>query len=141
MKKKAFTLIEIVVVLVIIGILAVMSYPGIFRQIERQKAQWAMRMMNDIRTAIETCGNENEYQLLSKCNTFSKINFTNPSDNNFIFSIDPPPTNPAGANVFGTFTITAAKVNGTVNDKITLTKAGSIITCTGLPNGIYSGIC
>ena len=79
-KKKAFTLIEIILVLIILGVLAAMAFPGIFAQIERHRAQEALNTMNMIRSAIESCGVENNYDF-SKCITWDEINMDDPSKN------------------------------------------------------------
>jgi type II secretory pathway pseudopilin PulG len=54
-KNKAFTLIEITFVAVILGLAAMMMFPSVYGQIEKNKGQEARQTMDVIMTAMETC--------------------------------------------------------------------------------------
>ncbi len=55
MNKKGFTLLEIVVVMIIVGVLAAIALPNLFANVERQRAQEAITTIGVIRNAVETC--------------------------------------------------------------------------------------
>ena len=135
--RNAFTLIEITVVLIILGITAVIGVPSIFAQIERNKAQEAISTINTIRSAIESCGadNSNNFNL---CNTFPTMGMDNPSNStgtnpssNFNYVI-------SGATATGQYIITATRVGISANT-ITVTRGAGSVGCAGA--GAYVGSC
>lgn len=54
-KQKAFTLIEIIVVLIILGLLAAIAVPAYFSWIQRSQAAGALAEMNSMKTQFVTC--------------------------------------------------------------------------------------
>ena len=143
-QNKAFTLMEIILVLVIVGVVLAFTLTGLFKQIERHHAQEALNTMNLIRTTLESCGVENSYDF-SKCGTWDAINFTNPSYNT-----------PAGSNMSASFyynfdvninvahdsyTITATRSGAGLagNTIFILRNNTGAVTCNG--TGDYVGIC
>jgi prepilin-type N-terminal cleavage/methylation domain-containing protein len=54
-RSKGFTLIEIIIVIVIIGVLATLALPKITGQIEASRAAEAMSMLGTIKRAAEQC--------------------------------------------------------------------------------------
>ena len=91
MNKKAFTIIEIVVAMVIMSALAMLTIPPLLDQVRRSKGQEAIHTMYFIRNAMETWGLKNNYQYvieednLFTCGgfdyqcIFNTIEMTNPS--------------------------------------------------------------
>ena len=79
MNKKAFTLVELVVVLIIIGTLAAVSIPLLFQKIHRSHASEALETMGLIRRAMEVCGASNNYDF-TKCLDWDSIKITDPSN-------------------------------------------------------------
>ncbi|MEW5758112.1 MAG: prepilin-type N-terminal cleavage/methylation domain-containing protein [Candidatus Omnitrophota bacterium] len=55
---RAFTLIELVVVIIVLGLLATLAIPRFQKQLERGRAAEAYRMLAEIRTAQEIWKNE-----------------------------------------------------------------------------------
>ena len=55
MRIKAFTLIEIIIVIVILGILAALALPRIMGQIDSSKSAEVMNMFGAIKTATTNC--------------------------------------------------------------------------------------
>lgn len=55
MNKKGFTLIEIIVVIIIIGVLASLALPRLFSTVDSSKAAEALRIAPAIREAAERC--------------------------------------------------------------------------------------
>lgn len=78
MKKQAFTLVEIMVVLVILGVLSAIALPKFSQAMEIRKAAMAMQQMKIIRRAVEVVRTNNRgYDFCdnaTKCNTTDKIN-------------------------------------------------------------------
>ncbi len=55
MINKAFTLLEIIIVIIIIGVLASLALPRLFAMVEYSKAAEALSFMATIRSAVERC--------------------------------------------------------------------------------------
>lgn len=53
--NSGFTLVEIIVVLIIIGILAAIALPSLFTNIQKSKSSQALTEMDWMKTAIESC--------------------------------------------------------------------------------------
>ncbi len=54
-KQKAFTLLEVIIVIIIVGVLASIALPKFFRMVERTRAVEAISMLSSLRAAIERC--------------------------------------------------------------------------------------
>ena len=138
-QNKAFTLFEIIIVLIILGILAGISIPALFSQIQRQRGQEAVNTLSIIRSAMETCGTANNYDFYTYCGTFDNIDISDPSYN--------ASTN-SGAKF--TYSITVYNSDPNYNYLLTATDSNSNyikyyrwldakITCD--TSSIYQGIC
>ena len=81
--KKGFTLIEIIIVIVIIGVLATLAMPKITGQVEGAKAAEAMTMLGAIKRAADQCYDTT--QDMASCDTFSEIGVTSPTSTLFTY--------------------------------------------------------
>ena len=53
--KSGFTLLEIIIVIIIIGVLASLALPKLFAMVEKSKSTEALAAMGSIRSALERC--------------------------------------------------------------------------------------
>lgn len=132
--RKGFSLIEIIVVLVIIGVLIKIALPNLFLQIQRQQAQEAMNTMAMMRSSMEACGIQNGYNFTS-CNDWNVLNMSQPTGGRFTYTWTDAGGTITPAN--GTYYMTA-KV-GSSSDWIEMHRTSTGVTCTA--NGIYTGMC
>ena len=142
--NQAFTLIEIFVVLIILGVIAALAFPGIFAQIERQRGQEALNSMNLIKSAMESCGVQNSYNFrqcidsVTPANTWGIIGMDNPSGANFTYTIPESSVTAGGGGAQGSYVIVATRTSS--GDTITITRASSgISSCVG--TGAFNGFC
>jgi len=77
MKKKAFTLLEIIIVIIIVGVLASLALPRFFRMIESCRSVEAMAMLTQWHHSIERCFAQTlDYTL---CTTFDDLDIEDPT--------------------------------------------------------------
>lgn len=123
--KSGFTLLEILVVIIIVGVLASVAMPQLFRNVERSRATEALESLGASKRAIEACAMQFN-QVYTNCGTYALIGMTDPSYNG---------TTNAGAH-FGyaiavsatTFSITATRNttdNGVATDTVSLSRAAT----------------
>jgi len=134
--KSGFTLLEILVVIIIVGVLASVAMPTLFRNVERARSAEALNTMGVIKRQMDGCAMQFGGTNYTNCGTFDAIGMTDPSGSagsHFVYTIVGP-----GA---GAFTIRAtrnATDNGTNTDTINLALAGGAITRNG--NGAFLGM-
>lgn len=120
--KSGFTLLEILVVIIIVGVLASVAMPQLFRNVERSRATEALDSLGVTRRGIEGCSMQFN-NVFTNCASYAAIGVADPSYN---------ATSNAGAH-FGygmvvaanTFTITATRNtvdNGVATDVVQLTR-------------------
>jgi prepilin-type N-terminal cleavage/methylation domain-containing protein len=124
MKKSSsgYTLLEIMIVLVMIGVLAGVALPKLFGRVEFARAAEAMASLGEIKGAIEACAMSANNDF-SGCVDYAAIDMTDPSYNT---------TTNATAYFSYTFTIAPSSFqivatrntmdNGTPGDTITLAR-------------------
>jgi prepilin-type N-terminal cleavage/methylation domain-containing protein len=138
--KSGFTLLEILVVIIIVGVLASVAMPTLFRNVERSRATEALNTLGVIRRAVTGCSMQFN-GAFTNCGTFAAIGMQDPSSgavpanptSHFNYSI------PAvGA---ANYTITATRValdNGNSGDTINIIQAAGVITRNG--TAAFAGI-
>ena len=97
-RKKGFTLLEIIIVVIIVGVLASLALPRLFSTVEYSRTTEAFAEMGTIRSAMERCALRSGTGTYTGCTAAKMANLDIPD-----------PDNEAGAHFIYTF------VNPTVN--------------------------
>ncbi len=130
--RRGFTLLEIIIVVIIVGILASLALPRFFRTVEFSRANEALSNLSAVRRAMERCYLfKNTYG--TECDSFSELDVEDPgtlTNTHFTYSLGSPTAT--------LFTITATRNTldgGVATDIITINQAG---TKTG--TGAFGGV-
>ncbi len=133
-KIQGFTLLEIIIVIIIVGVLASLALPRFFRTVEYSRSTEALTSLNAIRQSMERCYlQRNAY---TNCNSFANLDLEDPANspnNHFTYSW------PAAGGT--TYTIQATRNTrdgGVATDTVTLANDGAVITRAGTT--AFSGI-
>ena len=138
-KKSGFTLLEIIIVVIIIGVLASLALPRFFRMVEYSRTAEALTAITAIRGAVERC----EYRLgLGACNNWQNIALENPTDApNSHWTYEIAVNSPSS----GAYEITATRndnedTSSAASNDITVTVDPDAGTMTRTGTGPYVGI-
>ena len=118
-KRQGFTLIEIIIVVVILGILAAVALPKLTENIGKATAAEAFQVGGAVGKAYDRCladqsgGVAVTNAMALNCNTFALLNMQTPPDTNFTYALSGP-----GAGVTLVLTATAQAKNGLTGDDI-----------------------
>ncbi len=118
--QSGFTLLEIIIVIIIIGILASIALPKFFKTVEFSRSSEALVNLGSIRRAMDIC-----YQptlTYTPCTDFTTLSIPDPGGAayHWTYAWAVPTTN--------TYTITATRTTldgGTATDTIAITNAGA----------------
>ena len=151
--KSGFTLIEIIVVLIIVGILAAIALPNLFSNIAKSKGAEATATIGSIKATIDACGAKNQSYATCALDTSvagaaaGAASVKNPNSN-FTYYMDSSVGNALANkknNVGGAaaYAIVAAgsNANDAASDYVSLSVSvlGGQGTCNGA--GVYAGVC
>ena len=116
--NKGFTLLEIIIVILIVGVLAGLALPKFYRTIEFSRSTEALNALGVIRNSVERCGLVNDD--VTGCNVFTSLDVENPGldpSAHFTYAIA------IGNGPKHQYDITATRIaldGGTAGDKIVL---------------------
>ncbi len=130
-KKSAFTLLEVMVVTIIVGILAALALPNYFLAIERMRANNARQTLLEIYAAQKRYFSQNG-TWNTNTNAFTSFYAANISALGIVIRPDAMFTVPAITQPDGTMTFNASITRNSLNPCYTLniTQASPTITCT-----------
>ncbi len=136
--KSGFTLLEIIIVIIIVGVLASLALPKFFQTVEFSKSTEALATIGTLRQAMERCYLQNQPNTYVGC-LITNLDVANPSNNAV-------PPNPAALFNYtipvvglSNYTIIAARIAGPGAGTITLVQAANgQITKSGTTT--YAGI-
>lgn len=132
--KSGFTLLEIIIVIIIVGVLASLALPRFFSTVEFSKSTEALNMMAAIRQSMERCyvGAQGDYTGCS----ISSLDIEDPANSpgaHFAYAI-------SGASATG-YTLTATRNSfegGNSTDFVRIVVTSSAVTRSG--SGAFSSI-
>lgn len=134
--KSGFTLLEIIIVIIIVGVMASLALPRLFSTVEYSRSTEALSAIASIRSSMERCYLQRS-GTYAGCDVFGNLDVTNPA------------TSP-GAH-FGTYAITSASatdytITGTRNTvdggntahTVVVAQTGTVISRSG--TNAFSGL-
>jgi type IV pilus assembly protein PilA len=131
--KSGFTLIEIIVVLIIVGILASIALPNLFLNVEKSKSAEALTAMSGYKSDVEGCIQSHSANANTKCGTFAAMGIAAPNTPNFAITLANVPADGTAATA-ETYTLKSV-YNSNTADTITMVRnTDGSITCTGGSN-------
>ena len=137
-KESGFTLLEIIIVIIIVGVLASLALPKFFKTVEYSRATEAFASLNAVRQSMERCYLQRTSYV--GCDTFNNLDLENPANspnNHFTYAW----TGGVGATTFSIRAVRNTRDGGNTADYIQLVNDGTIIDKSGGPaNGAFSGV-
>ena len=89
-KKNGFTLLEIIVVIIIVGILASLALPIFFDTLEFSRSTEALNALGSMRRGVDYCSMMSGIEDYTGCDSLAASGVTDPGPNgHFSYTIDP----------------------------------------------------
>ena len=123
--RSGFTLLEVIIVIIIIGVLASLALPRFFSTVEYSRGSEAMQSLATVRQSVERC-----YLMRSSyasCNSFNTLDVEDPGNtpnSHFTYGI-------ASGGAAYTITATRGTRDGGTGGTIVLTFNGTTVTRNG----------
>ncbi len=135
MERQGFTLLEIIIVIIIVGVLASLALPKFFRTVEYARSTEALTSISAIRQSVERC-------YLMRGGTYvgctlANLDLEDPTDSpnaHFSYIL----LTPGGGVDFMITAMRTSRDGGTVGDVVNLRQVGGTILRFG--TGAFSGI-
>jgi prepilin-type N-terminal cleavage/methylation domain-containing protein len=134
--QSGFTLLEILVVIIIVGVLASVAMPTLFRNVERSRAADAFNTIGIIKRHLDGCAMQFGGTDYTNCGSFNAVGMADPSGStgtHFTYTIN--------GVAIGLYTIRATRNaldNGNSGDTINMILSGGAFFKSG--NGAFLGI-
>ena len=136
--KSGFTLIEIIVVLIIVGILASIALPNLFSNVAKSRSAEGLILAESLKTQYEGCVQSHVSTANAVCAFAGTGGITDPSSANTAVTISTAAA--AGATIANVNYAIKAASKQDATEFITLTRAaGGAVTCVG--SGQWLGVC
>lgn len=135
--KSGFTLIEIIVVLIIVGILAAIALPNLFQNVTKSRSAEALTNLSVIKSQLEGClqGHTSTAGNAGVCTAGGTGGVTVPATATFAYTIVPPTTDTTAAQ----YDIVATYQARTADTVTLFRNSDASMTCTGA--GDFVGVC
>ena len=135
--KSGFTLLEIIIVIIIVGVLASLALPRFFSTVEYSRSTEALASIGAVRQSLERCYLQRSGDY-TNCANFGNLDIEDPGNSpgaHFTYSF------PAGAASVTAYAIKATRNlvdGGSAASMIVINQAGTAVTRSGV--GAFAGI-